>query len=455
MMTLDEAAMAVGAVVGDASGRIHGVATDTRTMTPGCLFVALRGARFDGHAFLRDAASQGAVAALTDRPREPGWPQCLVVPDTRNALGRLAAYWRRKMPAKVLAVTGSNGKTSVKELTARILAVGQRGIATQGNLNNDIGLPLTLLRLRPEHDYAVVELGMNRPGEIATLGALAAPDAAVVTNAGSAHLEGLGTVEAVAHEKGSLYSSLGERGTAVINVDDNYAAYWKGLAPGAILTYGLGPAADVSARFTLRDDGTELSIRAPGWSTPLAARLALLGRHNVANALAATALALTFGVSREAIAQGLAQSAPVAGRLQSVPGFAGSRLIDDSYNANPDSARAALEVLAGLPGERWFVLGDMAELGDAATLMHRTFGAAAAASKVEHLWALGPLAREAVAAFGAGGRHYEDHETLSRDLKAALHKDAVVLVKGSRSMRMERIVSALRAGGGPDAAAHP
>lgn len=453
MMTLDEVAMAVGATTNHASGRIDGVATDTRTMTPGCLFVALRGARFDGHAFLKDAASAGAVAALTDRPPEPGWPPCLVVSDTRHALGRLAAHWRRKMPAKVLAVTGSNGKTSVKELTARILARGRRGIATQGNLNNDIGLPLTLLRLRPEHDYAVVEIGMNRPGEIAALGALAAPDAAVVTNAGAAHLQGLGTVEAVAHEKGSLYSSLGGHGTAVINIDDTYAPYWTGLAPGPILTYGLSPLADVSARFTLRDYGTELSIRAPGWSTPLAARLALLGRHNVANALAATALALTFGASREGIAEGLAQALPVAGRLDSVHGFAGSRLIDDSYNANPDSARAALEVLAALPGERWFVLGDMAELGDAAAHMHRAFGAAAA-SKVEHLWTLGPLAREAAVAFGAGGRHYEDHETLVRDLKAVLHEDAVVLVKGSRSMRMERIASALRVGGGSDVPAH-
>ncbi len=453
MMTLDEVAMAVGAVPRDMSGRVDGVATDTRTMTPGCLFIALRGARFDGHAFLKEAASRGAVAALTDRAPESGWPPCLVVPDTRQALGRLAAYWRRKMRAKVLAVTGSNGKTSVKELTAGILARGHRGIATQGNLNNDIGLPLTLLRLRPEHDYAVVELGMNRPGEIAALGALAAPDAAVVTNAGSAHLEGLGTVEAVAREKGSLYSTLGGHGTAVINVDDGYASYWRGLASGPILTYGLSGAADVSARFRLHGDGTDLSIRAPQWDSPLAARLALLGRHNVANALAATALALTFGASREAIAEGLARAVPVNGRLESVHGFAGSRLIDDSYNANPDSARAALEVLAGLAGERWFVLGDMAELGREAAAMHRAFGAAAA-SKVEHLWTLGPLAREAATAFGAGGRHYEDHETLSRDLKAALHENAVVLVKGSRSMRMERIASALRAGGGSDVPVH-
>ncbi len=212
MMTVDEVAMAVGARPVAVSGRIEGVATDTRTMVPGCLFIALRGARFDGHAFLREAAARGAVAAITDRPCEAGWPPCLAVADTRLALGRLAAHWRRKMKAQVLAVTGSNGKTSVKEMASRILALEHPGIATQGNLNNDIGVPLTLLRLRPEHRYAVIEMGMNRPGEIAALAAIAAPDVALVTNAGRAHLAGLGTIEAVAREKGSLYPALGDSG---------------------------------------------------------------------------------------------------------------------------------------------------------------------------------------------------------------------------------------------------
>ncbi|WP_298138642.1 UDP-N-acetylmuramoyl-tripeptide--D-alanyl-D-alanine ligase [Acidiferrobacter sp.] len=444
MMTIDEAAQAIGAGPA-ASGWIESVATDTRTMTPGCLFFALRGARFDGHAFLRDAAAQGAVAAVTDRPCEPGWPPCLVVPDTRLALGRLAAYWRRKMGARVLAVTGSNGKTSVKEMTARILAVEQSGIATRGNLNNDIGVPLTLLRLRPSHRYAVIEMGMNRHGEIAALAALAAPDVAVVTNAGHAHLAGLGTVEAVAREKGSLYPALGPGGIAIINADDPYAAYWRGLARGPVWTYGLSASADVSARFTLGGQGTELAIEARGWTAALPVRLAVLGRHNVANALAATALSLAVGASRDAIAVGLARTVPVAGRLEGVAGRAGSRVIDDSYNANPDSARAALAVLADLPGERWFVLGDMAELGEGGAALHRSFGEAASAAGIEHLWTLGTLSAEASRAFGGGARHYEDQETLLRDLQAALHKDAVVLIKGSRSMRMERLVSALRA----------
>ena len=437
--------MAIGAVPPGVSGRIEDVATDTRTMTPGCLFFALRGARFDGHSFLREAAARGAAAAVTDRPCEPDWPLCLVVPDTRLALGRLAAHWRRRMNAQVLAVTGSNGKTSVKEMAARILAVEHPGIATQGNLNNDIGVPLTLLRLRPNHRYAVVEMGMNRPGEIAALAAMAAPDVALVTNAGCAHLAGLGTVEAVAAEKGSLYPALGDKGTAVINADDAFASYWRGLASGPVLTYGLSTPADVSARFTLTGTGSELQITARNWARALPVRLAVLGRHNVANALAATALALAVGASRDAIAAGLTQTVPVAGRLVGTAGHAGSRLIDDSYNANPDSARAALAVLADLPGERWFVLGDMAELGASGAALHRSFGEAAAAAGIEHLWTLGTLSAEACRAFGVGGRHYEDHETLSRDLKAALHEDAVVLIKGSRSMRMERIVSALRA----------
>ena len=444
MMTIDEVAMAVGARPVAAPGHIEGVATDTRTMTPGCLFIALRGARFDGHAFLREAAAHGAVAAITDRPCEAGWPPCLAVPDTRLALGRLAAHWRRKMNAQVLAVTGSNGKTSVKEMASRILALEHPGIATQGNLNNDIGVPLTLLRLRPEHCHAVIEMGMNRPGEIAALASIAAPDVALVTNAGRAHLAGLGTIEAVAREKGSLYPALGDSGVAVINADDAHASYWRGLARGPVLTYGLRAPADVSARFTLTADGAELVMVARGWTSGLPVRLAMLGRHNVANALAATALALTVGASRDAIAAGLAQAVPVAGRLEGTAGCAGSRLIDDSYNANPDSAHAALAVLADLPGERWFVLGDMGELGESGAALHRSFGEAAAAAGIEHLWTLGALSGEASRAFGAGGRHYEDHETLSKDLGAALHEDAVVLIKGSRSMRMERIVSALR-----------
>ncbi|HUW99093.1 MAG TPA: UDP-N-acetylmuramoyl-tripeptide--D-alanyl-D-alanine ligase [Acidiferrobacter sp.] len=453
MITLAEIAGAVGGHVFGTAGRVTGVVTDTRAMTPGCLFVALRGERYDGHDFLRTAHSLGAAAALTDRPPEAGWPVCVVVRDTRIALGQLAAYWRRRMTAKVVAVTGSNGKTSVKEMIAQILARSGSVLATEGNLNNDIGMPLTLLRLRAEHRYAVVEMGMNRPGEIAALAAIAAPDVGVVTNAGSAHLAGLGSVQAIAEEKGQVYSALSRQGTAVINADDAFAAYWRGLSGGDVLTYGLQAPADVSATYALDALGSDVVMQASAWSGPLSVRLGLLGRHNVQNALAATAVALSLGVAPSTIAAGLSAVQPIHGRLESGLGYSGSRVIDDTYNANPDSARAALDVLASLPGERWFVLGDMAELGPDSVLLHGVFGAAAAHAGIDHLWTLGALAQHASQSFGAKGRHYDDVETLTQDLRNVMHDQAVVLVKGSRSMRMERVVTALQAQGGRDAAA--
>jgi len=451
VITLTEVASAVAGRAFGTAELITNVITDTRAVTPGSLFVALRGPRFDGHDFLREASHQGAVAAITNRPPEAGWPACVVVHDTRVALGQLAAYWRRKMAVKVVAVTGSNGKTSVKEMTAQILARTASGIATEGNLNNDIGMPLTLLRLRPHHRYAVVEMGMNRPGEIAALAAIAAPDIAVVTNAGSAHLAGLGSVQAIAEEKGQVYSALSERGVAVINADDPFAAYWRGLSAGSVLTYGLQAEADVSATFTLGAMGSDLALQTSLWSDPLPVTWGLLGRHNVLNALAATAIAIAFGVPRTIIAEGLSAVRPVHGRLESGFGYAGSRVIDDTYNANPDSARAALDVLAHLSGERWFVLGDMAELGPDAIRLHSAFGEAAARSGIGHLWTFGEFAQHASRSFGAKGRHYDDIEILMRDLRDVLHKQAVVLVKGSRSMRMDRVVAGLQDTGGVNA----
>ncbi|MHB8254843.1 MAG: UDP-N-acetylmuramoyl-tripeptide--D-alanyl-D-alanine ligase [Acidiferrobacter sp.] len=453
MMTVDEVAAAVGGRVFGRAGPITSVVTDTRTMVPDCLFVALRGERFDGHNFLPEARLQGAVAALTEHPPEVGWPACVVVDDTRVALGQLAAYWRRRMAARVIAITGSNGKTSVKEMTAHILARVADGIATQGNLNNDIGMPLTLLRLRAHHRYAVVEIGMNRPGEIAALAAIAAPDIAVVTNAGSAHLAGLGSVQAVAEEKGQVYRALSAQGTAVINADDPFAQYWRGLFGGSVLTYGLQSQADVMATFTVSPRGSDIALRAPAWSDPLPVTLAVLGEHNVMNALAATAAALAFGVSRAAIAEGLAAVRPVHGRLESTPGYALAHIIDDTYNANPDSARAALRVLAQLPGERWLVLGDMAELGPDAARLHSAFGEEAARSGIEHLWTFGEVAHHASQSFGSNGRHYCDIDALVGDLRGVLCERAVILVKGSRSMRMERVVTSLQDRGGPDVSA--
>lgn len=452
MMTLSEVATATGGQMVGEAGVIADVVTDARAASAGSLFVALRGLRFDGHSFVLQAVERGAVAVITERSPEAGWPPCIVVPDSRAALGQLAAYWRRKLGVRVVAITGSNGKTSVKEMVSEILARVTSGIATVGNLNNDIGMPLTLLRLRPQHRYAVVEIGMNRPGEIATLAAIAAPDIALVTNAGAAHLERLGSVAAVAEEKGQIYRALSSEGVAIINADDAFADYWRGQVVSPLLTFGLDSEADVTAASGFAQNGSQMALRAPAWPGSVDVHLSLLGRHNIMNALAATAVAVAFGAPQAAIVAGLAAVRPVHGRLEGHSGGHGASIIDDTYNANPDSARAALDVLSKMAGERWFVLGDMAELGANSEALHEAFGKAVAGSGINHLWTFGAHARYASDAFGAGGRHYDNVDTLVRDLRGLLHSEAVVLVKGSRSMRMERVVAALLDKGGPDAA---
>ncbi len=448
MMTLAEIARAVGGRLSGDDRTVTGVSTDTRTLAPGDVFVALKGPRFDGHGFLAEAAKRGALAALTDRPREGDWPACVVVADTRIALMRLAAYWRERIDPLVIAVTGSNGKTTVKDMTAGILACTGPGIATEGNRNNDIGLPLTLLRLRAHHRYAVVEIGMNHPGEIATLAALARPDVAIVTNAGAAHLEGLGSVRAVAEEKGRIYGALTEQGVAVVNADDDFAAYWRAHAPGRVVSYGLTHPADVTATVRLTPEGSDCAFHLPGTPQPLDVRLAFLGRHNVLNALAAASAALACDIPAPTIAEGLAAVRPPPGRMAATVGADGIRIIDDTYNANPDSARAALAVLASLPGERWFVLGDMAELGANAAELHGELGVQARDAGIDHLWTVGALAAHASRSYGKRGRHYDDLEALLRDLRPSLRPGAVVLVKGSRCMRMEQVVAGLTECGG-------
>jgi UDP-N-acetylmuramoyl-tripeptide--D-alanyl-D-alanine ligase len=320
MFTLSEIAAAVGGRVIGPACSIRAVVTDSRAITQGCLFVALRGERFDGHKFVGEAARQGAAAALIDREPEPGGLPAVLVPDARLALGRLAAYWRRQLKAKVVAITGSNGKTSVKEMTAHILSRAAACLATEGNLNNDIGVPLTVLRCLKSHRYAVVEMGMNRPGEIANLAAIVAPDVACVTNAGLAHLAGLGSVRAIAEEKGQVYAALSARGVAVVNADDQFADYWRGLAPGRVVTYGLKAAADVSATYALGPAGSELMLKTPSAPAPLPVTLAVLGRHNVVNALAAAAIAVALDIPGQTIREGLGAVRPVHGRLEAGPG---------------------------------------------------------------------------------------------------------------------------------------
>lgn len=421
---------------------IRGASTDTRTLAPGALFVALRGARFDGHAFLAEAQARGAAAALVEEPVPASTLPQLVVGDSREALGRLAAFWRARFEVPLIAVTGSNGKTTVKEMLAGILRMRGPVLATRGNLNNDIGVPLTLLELAPGHRAAVIEMGANHPGEIALLAGLARPTVGVITQCAPAHLEGFGTVAGVARAKGELLAHLDPQGTAVINLDDPYAPLWRELAAGRrCIGFALDRDAEVTARWQCGADGTELHMRTPAGS--IETRLALPGRHNVANALAAAAAAGAAGAAPSEIAAGLAAVRPVRGRLELKAGLRHARLIDDTYNANPASLEAGLAVLAAYPGRRWLVLGDMGELGPDAPAYHERVGRSARRCGIERLYAAGVLSKFAAAAFGDGGRHFADRDALVTALREDLGPDTTVLVKGSRAMQMERVVAAL------------
>jgi UDP-N-acetylmuramoyl-tripeptide--D-alanyl-D-alanine ligase len=442
-LTLGEAARMIGAESSDDTGDrvFSGVDTDTRRIQPGALFAALKGPNFDGHDFLAGALERGAAAALVERRLDSPLPQ-LVVTDVLVALGRLAAGWRRRFKLPLLALTGSNGKTTVKEMLATILR--QRGtvLATAGNLNNHIGVPLMLSRLGTEHDYAVIEMGANHPGEIAYLTELARPDVALITNAGPAHLEGFGSIEGVSRAKGEIYGGLAADGVAVINADDVYADYWRNLNAGRrVVDFGLERSAAVrgevlgDSRFRLRidDEATDIALPLPG-------------RHNVRNALAAAAATHAVGTDLDAIRAGLEATQGVVGRLRTLSGCHGCTLVDDSYNANPASLAAGLETLVTGGRRNWLVLGDMAELGAGAETAHAEAGALARELGVECLFALGPLSLLTCRAFGAGAEHFDRVEALIDTLVAALLEadpPPRLLIKGSRSMRMERVTRAL------------
>ncbi len=420
------------------------VSTDTRSLAQGDLFVALEGEHFDGHEYLQQAREAGAVAAMVSRSADGDLP-LLKVDDTRQGLGRLAAVWRQHFTLPVAAVTGSNGKTTVKEMLAAILRQRGEVLATRGNLNNDIGVPLTLLRLQERHRYAVIEMGANHAGEIRYLCTLARPDVAVVTNAAAAHLEGFGSIDGVAKAKGEIFSGLQSDGVAVINADDVYAPLWMRLAGDRkVIRFGLNKDADVSANWQQQDDGVRLDLYTPKGSIVL--QLHLHGRHNVMNALAAAAAALALGADLDMIQAGLADIKAVAGRLQTLPGLAGMQILNDTYNANPASFKAALDVLAGMQGQKWLVLGDMGELGGDAEQLHASCGLQAHASGVTRLYALGELSRNAVDSFGQGAYWFADHDELIRQLKQDWQGQGAVLIKGSRLMRMEEVVNALHAG---------
>ena len=426
--------------------RFTRVTTDTRTLAPGDLFVALKGERFDGHEFIDQARQAGAAGALVSEAQPSNLPQ-VIVKDTLAGLQDYAISWRGDFHLPLVAVTGSNGKTTVKQMLAGICARRGPVLATTGNLNNHIGVPLTLLSLREEHRTAIVEMGANHFGEIARLAEIARPDIGVVNNAGDAHLEGFGSREGVAQAKGELFAALGDNGIAVINADDDYAPLWRELAGGAdVLSFGLSEHADVRAVNVHPEPpeaptAVEFELRTPEGRQSV--NLPLPGLHNVRNALAAAACAVALGLDARDIAIGLMGVRPAPGRLSWRRAHNGARLLDDTYNANPTSLRAGLELLGAVQARRWLILGDMGELGRGAEQLHHAAGEDARALGIERLYAVGPLARHAATGFGAGAVHFEDTAALIAEVRERLSPEVAVLVKGSRSSRMERVVAGL------------
>ncbi len=426
--------VASGSEAGDA---FNGMTHDTRRLAPGNLFAALPGGRDDGHRFVADAARAGAVAALVQRSVDAPLTQ-IVVPDVIRAMGLLAHHWRRSLPVRVIGITGSNGKTTVKNMLAAVLGRVSPTLATGGNYNNEIGVPLTLAGLDASHRYAVIEMGCGRPGDIEYLAGIAAPEVGLVTNAGPAHLDGLGDLDGVARTKGEMFAALDADGTAVINRDDRYYEYWAGLCPQARrITFGSHAEADVR---WADGSGRERVITELG---EFELSLQLPGIHNRINALAATAAALALGIDLDAIADGLAHVTPEPGRLETLATDQGWHLIDDSYNANPASLYAALQVLGQCDGRRWLVLGDMAELGEDSDKLHREIGRAARDLGVERLFTVGERAHAAADAFGRGAESFDAIEDLIERLGEQLEPDVHCLVKGSRSARMERVIERL------------
>ena len=446
--TLAAVAAACGGFLQGQDREYGAVSSDSRTLQSGALFVAIKGPRFDGHDFLDACLRNGAAGAIVSQPLAILLPQ-VVVKDTLVALAALASAWRSQFEIPVVGVAGSNGKTTVKEMTASILARLGPCLATLGNLNNHIGVPLTLMRLDATHRTAVIEMGANRVGDVAALAAIARPTVGLITNAGAEHLEGFGSLDGVAQGEGEMVAALGPNDTAVINLDDDYAPLWRRLSKaGRTVTFGLAREAEVRAvevEQSVTTEGFALRFELLAGAERCAIQLRLAGRHNVINALAAAAAARAAGASLEAIAAGLAAVRAVKGRLQRIAAPNGSWLIDDSYNANPSSLRAALELLHDLEGPKWLVLADMGELGEFSQQSHVEAGALARASGVARLFAAGPLSAHAADAFGRGAEWFPDVETLIRRVAAELEPGTTVLIKGSRMNRLERVVEALAA----------
>ncbi|MBS1228588.1 MAG: UDP-N-acetylmuramoylalanyl-D-glutamyl-2,6-diaminopimelate/D-alanyl-D-alanyl ligase [Proteobacteria bacterium] len=452
MMDLLAAAQAMAATLvaesSSASLTFSAVSTDSRAVAAGELFIALRGENFDGHEFVAAARERGAVAAVVadaaaESLTEAGLP-LLVVADTRLALGALAASWRSRFSLPLIAVTGSNGKTTTKEMIASILkaAFGGDVLVTPGNFNNDIGLPLTLLKLNSSHRAAIIEMGMNHPGEIAYLARIARPTVAVVTNAQRAHLAGMGSLETIAAEKGSIFEGLDASGTAVFSADDRWADLWRAQSANCrVLNFSFERAAPVTGSYQVRGLENRLNLSLAG--EPIEVVLAMPGAHNARNALAAAAVAVAAGIAPAAVRSGLAAFRGIKGRLQRRAGANGSTLLDDTYNANPDSVRAGIDVLAATVGKKILVLGDMGEIGDMTGQFHDEIGGYAKSQGIDRLFAFGESSALAALNFGAGGQHFKKIETLIESLTSELTAETTVLVKGSRFMHMERVANAL------------
>jgi UDP-N-acetylmuramoyl-tripeptide--D-alanyl-D-alanine ligase len=422
-----------------------GVSSDTRTLKAGELFVALRGPRFNANEFVAAAAAAGAAGAVVDTRIDAPIAQILVA-DTLEALQKTAASWRAQFTLPVIGVAGSNGKTTCKEMTAAILAHAGATLHTRGSLNNHIGVPLTLHRLDHTHRHAVIEIGTNHPGEVAALCKLARPTVGLITNAGAEHLEGFGTIEGAARAEGEMIADLDATHTAVINADDEFAGLWRGMTSARVITFGIEQPADYSARdiqTTIAGEGffTRFQLGSPQGTQDI--ELQVAGRHNVLNALCAAAAAVSAGASLADVRQGLATMRPVPGRLQFKTAPSGAWIVDDSYNANPSSMKAGIEVLANVDARRWLVMGDMGELGEAATGSHGEIGRFAREHHIDRLFATGKLSALAVEAFGPGAEWFADAESLAQAVNAELTREVCVLVKGSRSARLERVVDAL------------
>lgn len=451
MMLSDCAKAMQGNLIGQDSA-VESVSINTRTIKPDQLYIAIKGHVFDGHQFVEQATNAGACAVVVEKETETKLPQ-IIVKDTRLALAELAGEWRNSInedsnrALSVIGVTGSNGKTTVKEMLAAILAINDPILFTQGNLNNDIGVPLTLLELNEQHRYAVIEMGANHAREIAYTSHYARADVVIITNAGAAHLAGFGSLDGVAKAKGEIIETLKKTGTAIINHDDEYFAYWKSVAANrSTVSFGLNAGADVTANAIKEDVNNKTFITQFELNTnqgSVGITLKLAGRHNVINALAASAASLALGLNLEQIKQGLESIVPVTGRLQPLVSRTGAIIINDTYNANSSSLKVALDVLANINGKSWLVLGAFGELGPNSPKMHKELGALIKSSSVERLMAVGADCKNTVEAFGEGATYFEQQQDLITALKQELKGDETILVKGSRAQHMETVVAAL------------